>query len=165
MQAHLDGIKEGEERCRAQAERLIVSERQRISDAVARFQQQSDEYYKRVEVEVVKLALAIAGKILHREAQVDKLLLMGVAKVAIQKIALATSITIRVNPQQLEDWKLFFANSNGERKLTFIASPEVNLNDCVVETELGSAQLGIEAQLKEIERGLFDLLAARPQFA
>jgi flagellar assembly protein FliH len=164
MQAHLDGIKEGEERSRAQAEKLIISERQRIADAVARFQQQSEEYYKRVEVEVVKLALAIAGKILHREAQVDKLLLMGVAKVAIQKIALATSITIRVNPQQLEDWKRYF-DSHGHKKLTVVAGPEVAINDCFMETELGSAQLGIDAQLKEIERGLFDLLAARPQFA
>jgi flagellar assembly protein FliH len=165
MQAHLDGIKEGEERSRTQAEKLIVSERKRIADAVARFQQQSEEYYKRVEVEVVKLALAIAGKILHREAQVDKLLLMGVAKVAIQKIALATSITIRVNPQQLEDWKSYFAESHGDKKLTVVAGPEVAINDCFMETELGSAQLGIDAQLKEIERGLFDLLAARPQFA
>jgi flagellar assembly protein FliH len=165
MQAHLDGIKEGEERARTQAEELIALERRRIADAVARFQQQSDDYYKKIELEVVKLSLAIASKILHREAQVDKLLLMGVAKVAIQKIALGTSITVRVNPQQLKDWKDYFADVSSERKLSVAPNPEVALNDCFIETELGVAQLGIESQLKEIERGFLDLLAARPQIS
>jgi flagellar assembly protein FliH len=32
----------------------------------------------------------------------------------------------------------------------------------VLETELGETEIGLEAQLKEIERGFFDLLAQRP---
>ena len=34
---------------------------------------------------------------------------------------------------------------------------------CILETDMGSTELGIETQLKEIENGLFDLLAQRPQ--
>ena len=36
--------------------------------------------------------------------------------------------------------------------------------NCILETELGSTELGLESQLKEIETGLFDLLAQRPDF-
>jgi flagellar assembly protein FliH len=32
----------------------------------------------------------------------------------------------------------------------------MRLGDCVIETELGSVDLGIRAQLGEIERGFFD---------
>jgi flagellar biosynthesis/type III secretory pathway protein FliH len=33
----------------------------------------------------------------------------------------------------------------------------------MLETELGSTDLTLESQLKEIEQGFFDLLAQRPQ--
>jgi flagellar assembly protein FliH len=32
----------------------------------------------------------------------------------------------------------------------------------VLETELGSANFGLDTQLKEVEQGFFDLLALRP---
>ena len=32
----------------------------------------------------------------------------------------------------------------------------MRLGDCIVETELGSVDLGVRAQLSEIERGFFD---------
>jgi flagellar biosynthesis/type III secretory pathway protein FliH len=35
-------------------------------------------------------------------------------------------------------------------------------NRCQLETELGVTDLSLETQLKEIEQGLFDLLAQRP---
>jgi flagellar assembly protein FliH len=34
---------------------------------------------------------------------------------------------------------------------------------CLLETELGVADLGLDAQLKEVEQGFFDLLAQRPE--
>ncbi len=37
----------------------------------------------------------------------------------------------------------------------------MRLGDCVIETELGSVDLGIRAQLGEIERGFFDRAGGR----
>jgi flagellar assembly protein FliH len=34
--------------------------------------------------------------------------------------------------------------------------------DCLLETELGVANFGLDTQLKEIEKGFFDLMALRP---
>jgi flagellar assembly protein FliH len=34
---------------------------------------------------------------------------------------------------------------------------------CVLETEVGSTQISLETQLKEIEQGFLDLLEHRPQ--
>ncbi len=33
---------------------------------------------------------------------------------------------------------------------------------CMLETEFGSTEIGLETHLKEIEQGFFDLLAQRP---
>jgi flagellar assembly protein FliH len=41
--------------------------------------------------------------------------------------------------------------------------PEMRLGDCVIETELGSVDLGLRAQLGEIERGFFDRTAIRAE--
>jgi len=35
-------------------------------------------------------------------------------------------------------------------------------NQCQLETELGVTDISLDTQLKEIEQGLFDLLAQRP---
>jgi hypothetical protein len=41
-------------------------------------------------------------------------------------------------------------------KPTVMAGEGMRLGDCAIETELGSVDLGIRAQLGEIERGFFD---------
>ena len=46
----------------------------------------------------MQLALAIARKILHREAQVDPLLLAGMVRVALEKIESHTKVSVRVHP-------------------------------------------------------------------
>ena len=40
--------------------------------------------------------------------------------------------------------------------------PAIEAHNCVLETELGVTELGLDAQLKEVEQGFFDLLAHRP---
>jgi flagellar assembly protein FliH len=35
-------------------------------------------------------------------------------------------------------------------------------HDCMLETELGIANFGLDTQLKEVEQGFFDLLALKP---
>jgi flagellar biosynthesis/type III secretory pathway protein FliH len=44
-----------------------------------------------------------------------------------------------------------------------VEDPTLSPGDCIVHSEVGTAALGINAQLREIEHGLFDLLAQRPK--
>jgi flagellar assembly protein FliH len=41
------------------------------------------------------------------------------------------------------------------------AGAEMHAGECILETEMGSADLGIRAQLGEIERGFFDRIPGR----
>ena len=43
-----------------------------------------------------------------------------------------------------------------------VEDPSQPLDACVLETAMGTAAFGLEVQLKEIEHGLMDILAARP---
>jgi flagellar assembly protein FliH len=153
-----EGLLQAQQKSAAQAQELA-----RVAEAIRSFQQQASEYFGRVEVELIHLSLAIAAKILHREAQVDRMLVAALAKVALEKLQQGTKVTIHVHPDEAEGWKNYFkVNLSGWVNIKIESDTKVAHQNCVIETELGETELGIEPQLKEVERGFFDLLAQRP---
>ena len=121
------------------------------------FAQERDRYLHRVEHEVVQLSLAVAARILRREAQMDPLLLTGAVRVALGQLAGSTKVRLRVPAADLDLWTEAMALlPNLALKPVVIAGDAMRLGDCVIETELGSVDLGIRSQLGEIERGFFD---------
>ena len=144
----------------------LARERSTVASAVTQFAQERAAYYAKVEAEVVQLALAVARKILHREAQLDPLLLAAIVRVVLEKMEGATQVTLLVHPQQAQDWRRYLALHMEPGDLPeMVEDPAMAPDGCVLRTSMGTAQLGIEVQLKEIERGLMDLLAARPEAA
>lgn len=141
----------------------LARERSSIAQALARFTRDRAVYFERVEGEVVQLALSIARKILHREAQVDPLLLAGVVRVALEKIDKASGVIVRIHPQNAADWRSYLATQLDPADLPDIVEDKGQpLDGCLLETSMGVASFGLEVQLKEIEQGLMDMLAARP---
>jgi flagellar assembly protein FliH len=121
------------------------------------FIQERDRYLRAVEHEVVNLALAVAARILRREAQMDPLLLTGAVRVALGQLSGSTQVRLRVPVAELDLWTEAIALvPNLAVKPVVIAGEGMRLGDCVIETDLGSVDLGIRAQLGEIERGFFD---------
>jgi flagellar assembly protein FliH len=126
-------------------------------ELVESFTQERERYLLAVEHEVVKLALAVAARILRREAQMDPLLLTGAVRVALGQLSGSTQVRLRVPPTELDLWAEAIALiPNLAVKPTVEAGEGMRLGDCTIETGLGSVDLGIRAQLGEIERGFFD---------
>ncbi|MFZ1158542.1 MAG: FliH/SctL family protein, partial [Candidatus Sulfotelmatobacter sp.] len=158
------GREEGQAEARKSFDEQLARERAAIADALAQFTRDRGAYYTKLEKEVVQLSLAIARKILHREAQVDPLLLAGIVRVALEKIEGATGVALRVHPRVAADWQGYLASRMDPGDLPgIVEDPALEPERCVLETSMGSAQLGVEVQLKEIEQGFMDLLAARPR--
>ncbi len=121
------------------------------------FHAQQERYFEQVEHEVVKLALAVAARILRREAQMDPLLLTGAVRVALGQLSASTKVRLQVPEADLELWADTIAHlPKLPVKPVVVAGEGMRLGDCVVETEMGSVDLGVRAQLGEIERGFFD---------
>lgn len=157
-----DAARETEQRLRGEYEQKLLTARAPIAAAVAAFQGRSDIYFSRVESEVVQLALAIAARILHREAQVDPMLVAALVRIAIDKMREGTHVVVRVAVGKGESWKRYFAENQSTARVEVEEEPRLGEHECMVETELGSANFGLDAQLKEVEQGFFDLLALRP---
>jgi flagellar assembly protein FliH len=160
------GRQQGMLECRAKFEEQLARERSAVARALADFARERAAYYQKVEGEAVQLALSIARKVLHREAQVDPTLLMGIVRVALERIEGATGVALAVDPHQAAGWRNYLqANLGAEEMPQIVEDATLATGQCELRTSMGTAKLGIEVQLKEIEQGLMDLLAARPQNA
>lgn len=135
-----------------------------LSAALESFCEERDKYFGQVEQEVVRLALGIAARIIHRESQIDPLLLAGAVRVALGQLADNTGATLRVPAADHEIWEeTLRLMPNLPLRPNVVGDPDVGPEECVLETKLGSVDLGVRAQLEEIERGFFDLLEQRPR--
>jgi flagellar assembly protein FliH len=143
-----------------QAESAAAATEQRIRQGIELIEisaRDRERYMGEVEHEVVGLALAVAARILRREAQMDPLLLTGAVRVALGQLSGSTVVRVFVPAGDLELWTETLAVLPNLPLKPQVASREgMRLGDCVIETQLGSVDLGIRAQLGEIERGFFD---------
>ncbi len=152
-----------QQQLRTELDATFAKNREQISQSVQGFALERQNYYRRIEGEVVELALTIARKILHREVQIDPHALAGIVRVTLEKLDTGTKVNLYVPPQEAADWRHYFAC-----QMENVPAPEVHddptipAGECRIETSLGSTEVGLESQLKEIETGLFDLLAERP---
>ncbi len=160
---HAAGYAEAETRLRQEFELRSARETAKISEALLAFEQTRKQYFARVETEVVQLALAIAGKIIHREAQVDPMLIAAIVQIGLGQVKDGSSASVRVRPEEAQKWRAHFQALALPIVLTVAEDGDLERGDCILETELGSANFSLDAQLKEVEQGFFDLLAQKPQ--
>jgi flagellar assembly protein FliH len=161
-QVRRDAVAETEMRLAKEYQARSEAESAKIREALERFQDERKGYFLRVESEIVSLALAISAKILHREAQVDPLLVTALVRVAIDKLHDGSNVSVRVPPEKAEKWRRCLANPLNGSTIAIVEDSHLTSDDCILESDLGSANFSIDAQLKEIEQGFFDLLAQRP---
>jgi len=154
---------ETEERLRSDYERRVQQEKAKISAAVSAFEDTRKTYFSKVEAEVVQLSIAIASKILHRAAQVDPMLVAALVHIALGQLREGSAASIRIRPEEAQRWRQHFASQSLKHAVTIVEDPTLQPGDCFMETELGSVNFSVDAQLKEVEQGFFDVLAQKPQ--
>ena len=126
-------------------------------ELVAKFEAARSGYLQEVEREVVKLALAVAARILRREAQIDPLLLTGAVRIALGQLANTTEVRLHVPAQERDLWsEAVGLVPHLAARPEIIAQEDLAPGDCRIETEIGSVDLGLQAQLCEIESSFFD---------
>lgn len=152
------GLARGAQETRALTERESEHRlRAELAGLIETFAAERERYLRAVEAEVVKLSLAIAARILRRESELDPLLLTGAVRVALGQLAASTRVKLRVPAAQTDLWSEAVALiPNLPLRPVVVGDEAMRAGDCIVETELGSVDIGVRAQLREIERGFFD---------
>src|ERR1700685_4630274 len=154
-----NAFRQGEAQAQTAMTQRLEQEHRAIGEAVEQFAQERRDYFRRVETDVVTLALAIARKLLHREAQIDPLLLSGIVRVALDQIQAGSQVVLRCLPSEQGSWQSFLSSlPESNREITLAADEALEPGRVVLETVAGKAEISLEEQLREIESGFLDLL-------
>ncbi len=116
------------------------------------------KYLLSAEEDAVKLAVAVARRVLHRELTVDAESLLGVIKAAFEKVDARDMHRVRMNPEDLPVLQKHLAKLNMPPRLELIGDVSLERGAVIVETARGNLDASIATQLKEIEHGLVDLV-------
>ncbi len=161
--ARQQGVQQGVQQAEAQMHHMVQQERQGVTRALEEFVREKQRYFAGLEKEVVRLSLAIAERVLHREAAMDPILLAGAARVALEEVKDDRDAILRVAADDVGAWTATMAREN--RTVEVRVDPALGRGECILETANGSVELGVRAQLKEIEHGFFELLGRNPALA
>jgi flagellar assembly protein FliH len=139
----------------------VAGEREAVLRTCEDFLRERTRYFAAVEEEVVRLSLAIAARILHREVGLDPMLLKGAVRVALEKLQGAEPAVLSVPKQQAEEWKAMLMERHRD-EIKVVGDERLQPGECALHASVGRLDLGVKAQLDEIEKGFFDLLQQRP---
>lgn len=145
-----------------QKEKMEQEHANEVHSAVSAFQESQRRYFVDAEAAVVRLALGIAGRVLHREAQMDPLLLRGAVRVALEDMQQSTTCVLEVAPEKAEAWGGWLAGAGMLARVQVRTKEDAAPGHCLLEIGASTADLSVAVQLAEIERGFFDLLQSRP---
>lgn len=159
------GILEARETAASEQRALLQdAQEKRVEQAVHLAGQAKDDRERSLletKHELVRLALAIAARILRREAQMDPLFLIGAVRVALGQLAATIQVRLRIPAAESSLWTETLAHIPNLRVTpSVVPDDSMQLGDCLIETEMGSVDLGLDAQLHQMELALLDIAPA-----
>ena len=116
--------------------------------------------YKAVEAEIAGLAIAVARKVVRREVEMRRDVVVESVKAALGVLASAGSVTVKVNPLDLEVMHQFKKDlekySGSVKGVSVDADETISRGGCIIETNYGEVDATIEGVFAEIEEKLKD---------
>jgi flagellar assembly protein FliH len=155
--AYQRGFSEGKGVGREQTAAELKPVLDRIAQSIAELSGLRSRIRKDTEGELLRLAIAIARRVLHRELTLDPESIRGLIKVAIERLEPGELSRVRVHPD-LEAAVRAALERFSNQKVEVTPDPALQCGDVLFETAHGTLDGSIESQLREITRGLADRL-------
>jgi len=160
-QARKGGFEQGLRQARQEAAAEMESALDRLAKAVQEVVQVKRKARTDAEHELVKLSLAIAKRILHRELTADPQSLRGVVYAALQRLQNREVTRVRVFPGGVPAVRAALERNGGMNAIEIVPDGQLQPGGLLFETALGELDASVETQLQEIERGFADKLQLR----
>jgi flagellar assembly protein FliH len=151
--AHNDGYAEGT----AAADREMSEMMATMRNLVDMARVERHKLIEDAEPELVRLAVGIAERVLHQQIALDRGVVVEMAKVAIARLVDRESVTVRVNPGDLERMREHrdeFLSGGDIKNFRVIEDQRVDRGGVVVETDGGTIDAKISTQVGEAKRVL-----------
>ena len=157
-EAHRRGFTEGETRGRQAASQQLQPVLDRLAKSCEDIARMAPRVRHEAEADLVRLAVAIARRILRRELTVDPEALLGLAKAALARIDARELKRIRAHPEAAAWLKPKLESAGLPGRVEVLPDSSLEPGAVLFETTRGLLDASVETQLGEIERGFTDLL-------
>ena len=154
--AYKSGQKAAEEQFQSRYENVIL----KLTRTIDETSQWRAKHRREAENDMVRLSLAVARRILHREITLDPKALQGVIKAALDTLERREVCAIRVHPSLLPDLQRAHDEVGPVQPWNWTPDSTLEIGAVVVDTTRGQLDASIKSQLEEIERGFADHLPA-----
>jgi flagellar assembly protein FliH len=155
-EAFAKGFAEGERAGRALAEQSMESSLRALDGALEAWLASREERSREQVQEVVRLSLAVAERILHREVRTDPRVVTDVVTAALHRGQLGEEVVVRVNPMDRETLMAARPEMIGHlgevRSMRIEADEGIERGGALVECALGELDLRLGRQLEEIAK-------------
>lgn len=150
--AFAKGYEEGERAGAAAAATRAEGMLKRLGQTIEELAALRSEMIRRTERQTVQLVLAIAERIVQREVALDRGLLVGMARAALDRLGERASATIRLHP---EDFHAIGAGLGlEEAAVRVVSDPLVSRGGCLVQSDFGFMDVSPESQFRELAHAL-----------
>jgi len=170
LRAHLVGLKdsmeqqvresfeagraEGENHVRHQFEDEVRRTVENLASGISETIAFRHDLFRQAESDIVRLAIEIARRILHRELSLDQAAVEGLVSAALDKLRSQELYRVRVHPDQEQLVRDCLQQHGLSSEIEVIRDPLQLPGGIVFDTSRGSLDASLETQLREIEREL-----------
>jgi flagellar assembly protein FliH len=140
----------------------MQSTAERLAQAVKQLAEVRPRLCKEAETDLLRLSIAIAQRILHRQLNIDPTALEALVRVSLERLGRQEQIRVRVSPA-LADAVRAALGKLSSRTIEVAADSSLEAGSLIFETNRGQLDASIHSQLDEVERGLIDRLDNRPE--
>jgi len=158
LDARAAGRREGEAAGRKQAMAELEAGLERLARSVNELAGLRSRLRREAEADMVKLAFAIARRVIRRELAVDPDALHGLVLGALERLQMQEINRVRVHPAHVGMVAALLRDRFGGGAIEVAPDPSAEPGAAVFETDRGNLDASVESQLSEIERGLADTL-------
>jgi flagellar assembly protein FliH len=152
------GLAEGEVIGRRRAAAKVDPLLERLARTIADLAACRDRFRKESEKDLVGLSLAIARRVLRRELIAEPDAILGLVKVALEKISLREVHRVRLHPEDAPVVRRHLAQIQAPAGIEIEADSSLERGAVIFETSRGSLDASAETQLAQIERGFADMV-------
>ncbi len=152
------GRLEGEAQTRKFLEPQLEAELNNLRTMLRELMLAGPKLRHQAEEDLVRLAVAIARRILHREVIVDPDAMIGLIKAAFSRLDVREVIQIRTDPDNYALLQRVCETLGLPRAAKVIADAGLRKGSLVIETARGELDASVETQLLEVQRGFTDVV-------
>ncbi len=155
------GRAEGESSARQAVNQQFETEMARVGRLMEDLIAAGPKLRRRAEEDMVRLAVAIARRVLHREITVDGDAILGLVKAAFARIDQREIVQVRTDATLMGVMQRIIQTLDPGRKINLVMDAALRPGSLILDTSRGQLDASVETQLDEIQRGFTDFVHGR----